>query len=203
MARLITPRTKRERRIGEKIWSHGEKAFSRRSYPPGQHGPKGSSRQSEYGIRLREKQKAQLTYGLLERQFRSYVERAKRRTGDTGVTLLEMLERRLDNAVYRAGLAPSREAARQAVRHGHIAVNGRRVDIPSFMTKIGQVISIHPNRVERKLFSDLKKSLENYQAPSWLNVDKNALSATVLALPDPSESVANINTQLIVEFYSR
>jgi len=203
MARNLKPRAKRARRIGEKLAVHGEKAFSRRPYPPGQHGPKGASRSSEYGIRLREKQKAQFVYGLLERQFRTYVEAARRRQGDTGEVLLQMLEFRLDSVVYRSGFAPSREAARQLVRHGHITVNNHRVTIPSYSVRIGDTVAIHATTKNRPMFGQLSKTLENVQPPVWLDLNRNQASVRILGAPTKEDASSTINPQLIVEFYSR
>lgn len=203
MGRNLLPRTKRNRRIGEKILTHGEKAFSRRSYPPGQHGPKGASRLSEYGIRLREKQKAQLMYGLLERQFRRYVNQARRQTGDTGLNLLQAFELRLDSIVYRAGFAPSHEAARQLVRHGKIMVNGRRVNFPSFAVHPGLVVSLIPGKNRDAMVQSIIKSLESYNAPEWMELDKAKAAAKILAVPTAENLASSLNPQLIVEFYSR
>ncbi len=203
MARNLNPRTKRIRRIGEKLIVHGEKAFSRRPYPPGVHGPKGQARLSEYGIRLREKQKAQLVYGILERQFRRYVERAKRQTGNTGEVLLQLLELRLDNVVYRAGLTPTREAARQLVRHGHVTINGKRVTIPSCSVRVGATVALAKRTMAKPFVQTLLKQLENYQPPAWITLTKQQLTATVSAAPTLEEAAAGINPQFVVEFYSR
>ena len=203
MGKNLAPRVKRQRRIGEKLFTHGEKSFSRRPYPPGQHGPKGSSKLSEYGVRLREKQKAQMTYGLLERQFRTYVAKAKRKTGNTVELLLQLLELRLDNIVFRAGFAKSREGARQLIRHGHIAVNGRRVDIPSFQAKVHDAVALHENSRSKSVVQIITKEIENYEAPPWIALDATSLIATVREIPALDASATNINLQRIVEFYSR
>lgn len=203
MARNLSSRTKRSRRIGEKLIAHGEKAFSRRPYPPGQHGPKGSGKSSEYGIRLREKQKAQLVYGVLERQFRRYVTEAKRKIGDTGEFLLQLLELRLDNVVFRAGFSPSREASRQLIRHRHVVVNNKRVDIPSYHVTVGSRISIREHSQHLKGLEDLAKTIENHQPPTWISLNKQRVEAHITSMPRVEESVANINPQRIVEFYSR
>lgn len=203
MGRNLNPRTKRARRLGEKLITHGEKAFSRRPYPPGQHGPRGTGKTSEYGIRLREKQKAQLVYGILERQFRRYVSAARRQIGNTGELLLQLLELRLDNVVFRAGLAPSREAARQLVSHGHITVNGRRVNIPSYRVSVGQTIAIKQRSRPHGQLSATQKQLEQYQPPSWLAVKASDMTATVQVTPTVEAQATPINMQLIVEFYSR
>ncbi len=203
MGRNLQSRTKRMRRIGEKIISHGEKAFSRRPYPPGQHGPKGTGRASEYAIRLREKQKAQLTYGMLERQFRRYVRSSKRIEGDTSANLIAMLEQRLDNVVFRAGFAASREAARQLIRHGHVRVNGKRVDIPSYAVDLQRIVSLAADGRRTTFAEGVRKYLENYTAPAWISVDAPKLTATVQAKPTIEDVGTGINLQLIVEFYSR
>lgn len=203
MSRNLSPRVKRQRRIGEKMFSHGEKSFGRRPYPPGQHGPKGSGKLSEYGIRLREKQKAQLVYGLLERQFSTYVARAKRKVGNTGEFLLQLLELRLDNVAFRAGFARSREGSRQLVRHGHVTVNGKRVDIPSYQTKTNDVIGIKGTSSSKTGVQTMVKELENYEAPNWIVLDKKKITATIVALPTTDTASTNITPQLIVEFYSR
>lgn len=203
MGRNLNPRAKRARRIGERLIAHGEKALSRRPYPPGQHGPKGASRISEYGVRLREKQKAQLIYGLLERQFRRYVGMAKRRVGDTGEFLLQLLEQRLDNMVYRGGFAISREAGRQLVRHGHILVNGKRVNQPSYHVLIGDLITFTKSAKNKPIFQACLKRLENFEPPAWIELDKSTATTKMTSVPTAPESAPNINPQLIVEFYSR
>ncbi len=203
MGRNLLPRTKRNRRIGEKILTHGEKAFSRRPYPPGQHGPKGTSRLSEYGIRMREKQKAQLMYGLLERQFRRYVNQARKQTGDTGLNLLQALELRLDSIVHRAGLAPSHEAARQLVRHGKVMANGRLVSFPSFAVRPGTIISLANGKKNNTSWQLIIKSLESFKAPEWMELDKSKATVKILTVPTAEDLASSLNPQLIVEFYSR
>lgn len=203
MSRNLLPRTKRQRRIGEKLLSHGEKSFSRRPYPPGQHGPKGSGKLSEYGIRLREKQKAQLVYGLLERQFRTYVMHAKRKVGNTAEYLFQLLELRLDNIVFRMGLSRSRESARQIIGHGHIAVNGKRVTIPSYHVSLHDTVSIYQQSANRAGIQIAVKELENVQPPAWLELDKKSVTAKVKDIPTLDLNATSINPQLIVEFYSR
>lgn len=205
MARHIGPRLKHSRRFGQPLFFTAKEAkiLQRRGYPPGQHGPSASKRVSEYGQQLREKQKAKIIYGLLERQFRNYYQEAFRRTGDTGELLLQSLERRLDNVVYRLGLAATRAQARQLVTHGHIHVNGRLVNIPSFRVRPGEVISIRPQSASKKYFDTAIKALENHQPPAWLSLDKTAVSGKVLGLPARKDIEMNIESQLIVEFYSR
>lgn len=205
MARKLGPKIRYSRRYGQPLFFTAKEAkiLTRRGYPPGQHGPSASSRLSQYGVQLREKQKAKLMYGVLERQFRKYYEEAYSQTGDTGEHLLEFLERRLDNAVYRAGFATTRAQARQLVSHGHIHVNGRLVDVPSFRVKIGEKISIRPNSRAKSYFATAAKAMENHEAPVWLAVDKAEMTATVLADPQKANLELNLDPQLIVEFYSR
>ncbi len=205
MARRVGSKIKLSRRYGQALFGTAKEAkvMQRRPYAPGQHGPNSRSRVSEYGLQLREKQKAKIMYGLLERQFRKYYEDAFRKTGDTGALLLESLERRLDNVVYRLGFGSTRQQARQLVSHGHITVNGRRVDIPSYRVTVGEVVKIRDQSAQKKYFTDQAKTLENFEAPAWLELDKSAMAGKVLSLPAGDQLEANINSQLIVEFYSR
>lgn len=205
MARKLGPKIRYSRRLGQPLFFTVKEAkiLGRRGYPPGQHGPSASSRISQYGLQLREKQKAKLMYGVLERQFRKYFEEAYQQTGDTGEHLFEYLERRLDNAVYRAGFATTRAQARQLVTHGHIHVNGRLVNIPSFRVTIGQEISIRPGSQKKSYFAAAQKAMETHQAPVWLAVDKEHMTAKVLGYPERKDLELNIEAQLIVEFYSR
>ena len=196
------------RREGDKLFLKGDRcytdkcAIARRSYAPGQHG-QGRKKMSEYGTQLREKQKAKRYYGLLENQFYHYFELASKMTGKTGENLLKVLESRLDNVVYRAGFAMSRPEARQLVTHGHFTVNGKAVNIPSYLVKPGDVVAI----VEKSMSSDkIKGVLEaNASRPAlnWLSVDKNKAQATVVNLPERSEIDLQVEEQLIVEFYSK
>ena len=196
------------RREGDKLFLKGDRcytdkcAIARRSYAPGQHG-QGRKKMSEYGTQLREKQKAKRYYGLLENQFYHYFELATKMTGKTGENLLKVLESRLDNVVYRAGFAMSRPEARQLVSHGHFTVNGKAVNIPSYMVKAGDVVAI----VEKSMSSDkIKGVLEaNASRPAlnWLSVDKNKAQATVVNLPERSEIDLQVEEQLIVELYSK
>lgn len=205
MARKLGSRLKYSRRFGQPLFftQKEAKVLQRRNYPPGQHGPSASSRLSEYGLQLREKQKAKLIYGLLERQFRKLFEEAFRRTGDTGELLLQFLERRLDNVVYRLGLAGTRAQARQLVGHGHITVNGRPVDIPSFRVRAGDVIAVRDGSRQKKYFEPVVKTLEQHQPPAWLELKRDDLAGKILALPTKQDLELNIDPQLIVEFYSR
>ena len=196
------------RREGDKLFLKGDRcytdkcAIARRGYAPGQHG-QGRKKMSEYGTQLREKQKAKRYYGLLENQFYHYFELASKMTGKTGENLLKVLESRLDNVVYRAGFAMSRPEARQLVSHGHFTVNGKPVNIPSYMVKAGDVVAI----VEKSMSSDkIKGVLEaNASRPAlnWLSVDKNKAQATVVNLPERSEIDLQVEEQLIVELYSK
>ncbi len=205
MARKTGPRMKLSRRYGVALFSTAKEAkiLGRRGFPPGQHGQDGNKRMSGYGLQLREKQKAKLIYGVLERQFRKYFEEVLIQKGDTGELLLQNLERRLDNVVYRLGLATTRAQARQVVNHGHIHVNGKLVDIPSFRVKVGDTVTIRPQSVDKKYFEPIKKSIETYTQPAWLELSKEQLSGKVLALPTKEDTERMVDLQLIVEFYSR
>jgi small subunit ribosomal protein S4 len=206
MARYTGPVGKVSRRLGIGITEKGQRILTRRPFPPGQHGPSAKRRQvSDYGLQLQEKQKAKYMYGVLERQFRRTFEQAARRSGVTGEYLLSLLERRLDNVVYRLGFATTRAQARQLVNHGHIVVDGRKTNIPSFTVKVGQVIAVRPESRRRAYFKNLVDSgaLNKHRAPDWLRLDAPNLSGTVVALPRREDAEAGINEQVIVEFYSR
>lgn len=196
------------RREGLKLFLKGERCYTdkcaieRRSYPPGQHG-QGRSKFSEYAVQLREKQKIKRTYGVLEGQFRRYFEKAERSKGITGENLLILLERRLDNMVYRMGFATSRSEARQLVRHGHFRVDGRKVNIPSFLVKVGQTVSIRErSRKVDRIVSALEQA-ERRGVPEWLEVNKETFSGVVKALPTRAELTMPFNEQLVVELYSK
>lgn len=178
------------------------KVLQRRSFAPGQHG-QNRIRVSEYGTQLREKQKMKINYGILERQFRNYFKKALRQPGVTGENLLKLLEMRLDNLVYRLGFAETRTQARQLVNHGFFTVNGKKVDIPSFQTKVGDSIQFRENKRKTKYLETLKEKLKSFKPQEWLDLDRNASLGKVLSAPT-SELAGNvINTQLIVEHYSR
>jgi small subunit ribosomal protein S4 len=212
MAKYRGPVCKLCRREGEKLFLKGARCFSpkcsfeRRGYPPGQHG-KGAQfrrrRESDYNRQLRAKQKARRTYGILERQFRRYYEVSLSRRGLTGLNLLQILESRLDNVVFRLGFADSRAQARTLVTHGHFSVNGRRTDVPSMLVSQGDVISVREGSVSRQYFKDVPALAEDKNVPLWLSRDLKALSGTVLRLPERSEIDSNLQEQLIVEYYSR
>jgi small subunit ribosomal protein S4 len=206
MARSIDPKCKKCRREGMKLFLKGERcltekcAIERRAYPPGQHG-RGRIKSSEYLLQLREKQKARRYYGVLERQFHTYYERASRRQGITGDNLLRLLETRLDNVVYRLGFAASRAQARQFVRHGHFDVNGRRVNIPSFQVKTDDVVTLHEGSGARPQIEEATE-LTASVAP-WLQADHDNLVGKVLRLPERAEIDTPVQEQLIIELYSR
>jgi len=213
MARVIGPVCKLCRREGEKLFLKGARCLSpkcaieKRAYAPGQHGQSGQfkrSRSSDYSLQLREKQKARRIYGVLERQFRRYFALAQRSKGLTGAMLLTILESRLDNVVYRMGLAESRAQARQLVQHGHLDVNGVRTGVPARLVKAGDVISVHASSRRASYFKTLAQELEERPAaPKWLSVDPAGLSGHVLHLPSREEIDLSLNEQLIVEYYSR
>lgn len=205
MARKIGPRIKLSRRYGIALFGTAKEAkiLGRRGFPPGQHGQEGNKRLSGYGLQLREKQKAKLIYGVLEKQFRNYFEEVLAQKGDTGELLVQNLERRLDNVVYRLGLAQTRSQARQVVTHGHMHVNGKPVNIPSYRIRVGEVISIRPQSRNKKYFEPVMKTIETYTQPGWLELDKSALTGKILNLPTKDDTDRSIDLQLIVEFYSR
>src|SRR4051794_11338560 len=206
MARTTSPKCKQCRREGMKLFLKGERCLTekcgieRRSYPPGQHG-RGRIKQSEYLTQLREKQKAKRYYGVLEKQFRNYYEKASRRTGITGENLLRFLELRLDNVVYRLGFAASRAQARQFVRHGHFLVNGRRVNIPSFQLRPDDVLSMRTGSTAEESIRDATDLTAS--VASWLQADHDNLTGKVLRHPDREEIDTPVQEQLIVELYSK
>jgi small subunit ribosomal protein S4 len=202
MARYTGPRTKKSRRYGVALFGP-HKALERRNYPPGVHGDKGRRKQSEYATALGEKQKLRIMYGLLERQFRRYYEIALRRRGITGEILLQLLETRLDNVVFRLGLANSRRASRQMVNHGHVAVNGRKVTIASYNTKIGDVVEVRGNAVSRQLATRGLAAMQIATVPEWLLMDKDNFKGEVKRIPTREEIAPIVNEQLIIELYSR
>jgi small subunit ribosomal protein S4 len=178
-------------------------AFERRSYAPGQHGQRRGRKISDYGIQLREKQKVKRIYGVLEKQFRKYYTRADRQKGITGTNLLILLERRLDNIVYRMGFASSRNQARQVVRHNHFTVNGRKVNIPSYQVKIGDVIEVREKSRKSPFILEAMETVVRREMPSWLEVDGSNFSGIVKEFPNREELTMPINEQLIVELYSK
>lgn len=203
MGRYTGPKTRVSRRYGVPIFG-SSKALERKNYPPGMHGPRGSRRkQSEYAIALGEKQKLRYQYGLLERQFRRIFEKALKKRGVTGETLLQLLETRIDNVVYRLGLANTRSAARQLVSHGHVLVNGRTVNIASYNVKAGDEITIKDKPKSRQLVLRNLDLTQIVPVPDWLTADRDALRGKVARIPSREEMQPIVNEQLIVELYSR
>jgi len=208
MARYIGPSCKLCRREGTKLFLKGDRcytdkcAFDRRSYPSGQHGQR-RVKVTEYGIRLREKQKVRRIYGVLERQFRCYFAAADRQKGVTGENLLGLLERRLDSVCYRLGFAATRSDGRQLVRHKHVKVNGKSVSIPSYVVKPGDVVSIREKSQQKSRVAVALEGVERRGVPEWLELDKGALSGKVRSMPIREAITLPIKEQLIVEFYSR
>lgn len=202
MARYIGPNTRVSRRFGQYLLGSG-KALERRNYPPGQHGPKSRRKYSEYAVGLNEKQKLRFVYGLLERQFRRVFEIAKKERGVTGERFLQLLETRLDSVVYLLGLAKSRASARQFVNHGHIRVNGHKVDIASYNVQPGDVIEVKNTPASRQMATRNLEDNRIRNVPGWLSLDGENFKASVVRLPTREEMDQNINEQLIVEFYSR
>ena len=209
MARYREPVCRLCRREGMKLFLKGERchtdkcAVERRNFPPGQHGKDRRPRLLGYGLQLREKQKLRRIYGILEKQFRHYFEDAAVRQGITGDLLLQFLERRLDNVVFRMGLATSRAQARQSVRHGHFQVNGRKVNIPSFLVRPGDVVEVRQGSRENPSLLASRDATGHQAAPAWLEVDRENLRARVLANPQRQEISVPVQEQLIVELYSK
>ena len=209
MARNLDPKCRQCRREGEKLFLKGEKCFTdkcaveRRSYAPGQHGQKQNTRQSGYCVQLREKQKVRRIYGILERQFRGYYKEADRVRGITGENLLQLLECRLDNVSYRMGFGASRTEARQIVRHNGILVNGRRVNIPSYQVKPGDVVEVTERARNHLRVKGAVAAAEQRGYPEWVEVDAKAFKGTYKAKPQRSELPATINEHLVVELYSK
>ena len=197
------------RREGIKLYLKGERcygpkcALERRPYPPGQHGQKRARRPSDYAVRLREKQRLRRIYGLNEKQFRNLFEEAARKKGVTGTVFLHLLESRLDNVVYRLGIAASRRQARQLVRHGHITVNGRRVDIPSYRVKPGDVVAVHEKSKNLGVIQANVELAKGRKGVPWLEFDPEKLSGKFLRYPDREDLALPVNEQLVIEFYSR
>ena len=208
MARYTGPVCRLCRRAGEKLFLKGERCYTpkcaveRRHRPPGEHVPR-RRRVSDRGIQLREKQKARQTYGVLERQFRRYFQEARRRPGVTGQYLLQLLERRLDNVVFRLGFAESRSQARQWVRHGHFQVNGRKVNIPSYSVRPSDVVSWKQAATKKEFYEAAVEGLPRRPVPGWLGLDPSAMNGQVLNLPEAGDINTTIDTRLIVEHYSR
>ena len=216
MARYTGPTCRLCRRFGDKLMLKGEKCatpkctLEKRNAPPGEHPPargpargRGRGGISDRGLQLREKQKLRFSYGVLEQQFRRFFEEAKKSPGATGQTLLILLERRLDNVVYRLGFADSHAQARQIVRHGHIMVNGRRTDIPSFLVKSGDVIKWCEASKKTEYYKKLAEEIEEKFIPNWLSLDKESMTGKVLNLPGKDDTDAKFNVKAVLEYYSR
>jgi len=197
------------RREGEKLYLKGERCYSekcgveRKPYGPGQHGKSRRGKPTEYGLQLREKQKARRIYGVLERQFRNYFAKAERQAGVTGANLLILLERRLDNVVYRLGFAGSRKEARQLVNHGHFLLNGKKATIPSMLVRVGDTIEVNPASKESPKFKEIQAQAAYKTPPEWLEMNADNLSGRVLAYPRREDIDVPIDEHLIVELYSR
>lgn len=207
MAKYINAKCRRCRKEGIKLFLKGEKCYSpkcpmvKKKYPPGAHGLKRQRRLTEYGLQLREKQKAKAIYGILERQFKNYFKKAVKKKGDTEKFFLKLLERRLDNVIYKSGLVTSRNFARQLISHNHILVNQKRVNIPSYQVKNNDIIKV---KEKSKLFPKIKEEAEEKrEILKWLSLDKEKLEIKVLRLPEEEDLPKEINTKLIVEFYSK
>jgi small subunit ribosomal protein S4 len=209
MARDLGPKCRQCRREGEKLFLKGEKCFTdrcaveRRSYAPGQHGQKSGSRMSDFGKQLREKQKLRRTYGVLERQFRNTYAEAASSKGVTGERLLQLLETRLDNIAYRMGFGASRTEARQVVRHNGIHVNGKRVNIPSYQVRPGDVVEVTGKAKEQLRIKASSEAAEGRGFPEWLEVDAKALKGTFKSLPARADLPSTVNESLIIELYSK
>ncbi|MBR1881624.1 MAG: 30S ribosomal protein S4 [Muribaculaceae bacterium] len=201
MARYTGPKTKIARKLGEPIFGE-DKVLAKKNYPPGQHGQNRRRKQSEYGIQLREKQKAKYTYGVLERQFRNMFKKASAMKGVTGEVLLQLLEQRLDNVVYRLGIAPTRAAARQLVLHRHITVNGAVVNIPSYKVVPGEVVAVREKSKSLEVIQDALASFNHSKYP-WIEWDESIKGGKLLHLPQREDIPENIKEQLIVELYSK
>jgi small subunit ribosomal protein S4 len=209
MARYIGPVCRLCRREGMKLFLKGERCYTekcaieKRNLPPGQHGKARKAKLVGYGLQLREKQKVKRIYGVLENQFRRYFETAERTRGITGETLLQLLERRLDNVIYRLGLATSRPQARQLVRHGHFMVNGKKVDIPSYSVKAGDVINVKGVSAQAAVLAHAMEEVKGRGIPEWLTFDASNLSGRVMSLPTREQINLPVQEQLIVELYSK
>ena len=191
------------RRLGVKLCQSAKCPVARRNYPPGIHGPKGRQRQTEYGMQLAEKQKAKVSYNVLEKQFRLIFERAAKTSGDVGQNLVVLLERRLDNVIYRLGFAGSRAQARQLVNHGHFLVNGQKINIPSYAVKAGDIIGLHSHSTDNKYFKQQLGKLKAAAIPGWLYFDSSKKEAKVLSAPQSSGVEQLFDVQAITEYYSR
>lgn len=210
MGRNLSPKCKQCRRIGEKLFLKGERCSTpkcgivRRNFPPGIHGAKGvKGKTSNYGMQLKEKQKAKKEYNIMEKQFRLTYEKGKKQKGDAGENLFSLLESRFDNVVFRLGFASSRSQARELVSHNHFLINDKKVNIPSFTLKAGDIVKISERSKKFKIFNNLQEKLKNAETPSWLNLNAKELTGKVLNTPTLKDIKININPQIVIEFYSR
>jgi small subunit ribosomal protein S4 len=203
MARYNGPRGKVVRRLDYPVFESPKFSRMNRNYPPGEHGPTSRRRLSDYGIQMREKQRIKYTYGVLEKQFRNYFKKADTKEGITGHILLQMLESRLDNVVYRMGFAPTRRAARQLVTHGHFLVNNRKVNIPSFSVKEGSVIQVRDKSKRIPIILDSVKRIKGDHTLPWMSIDKAKLVGEFMKVPERNEIPEDFNEQLVVELYSK
>ena len=212
MARYTGPKEKIERRLGDKLFLKGERSYSpkaamvRKPYPPGLHGKRLKNRRfSEYGLQLISKQKVRNIYRILEKQFRKYINEAIKSKGNSGEVLIQNIERRLDNVVFRMGFSDARDTARQLVNHGHFMVNDKFINIPSFKVKIGDTLKIKPQKLNNKYFTSfLPRYFKKYQPPSWVEVDKETFTGRVKDLPNlPESGIDHKDIQAVIEFYSR
>ena len=202
MARYTGPRTRISRRFGIPMFGP-DKYLERRNYGPGVHGPKSRRKHTDYGLGLIEKQKLRYFYGLMEKQFRGVYEKALKRRGVTGEQMLQILETRLDNVVYHLGFAASRAAARQMTTHGHIRVNGRKVNVPSYCTKVNDIIEVKEHNVSRQLATKNLEHSTSRVVPDWMQLNKEGLKGTIMRIPTRDEIQPIANEQAVVEFYSR
>lgn len=204
MARYLGPKHSLCRRVGERMCTSDKCPVVKRNYPPGVHGPKGRPKLTGYGLQLREKQKARWLYGILERQFRRYYKEAIRQKGANDIVLLQLLETRLDNIVYRLGFAKTRSGARQLVNHGHILVDGKKVDIPSYQISPGQVISVNDNYLKKPYWQNVSKVWgKQPNSNEWLQRDDKTLKGQLVSNPLPEQVKPPFDIKLIIEFYSR
>lgn len=205
MARYLGPKHHLCRRVGERLCTTDKCPVVRRNYPPGVHGIKGKGKLTAYGLQLREKQKARFVYGILERQFRRYYDEAIRQNAATDVVLMQLLETRLDNVIYRMGLSKTRQGARQLINHGHIFVNGKKVDIASYQVKVGQVVSVDSISAKKPYFEAMGKvwGKQTTGMMDWLAVDSKEFKAQLISLPKVEQVHPPFDVKQIVEFYSR
>ncbi len=204
MGRYIGPKDKLSRREGVDLFGRVKNPLQKRNYPPGIHGPTSRKRLTTYGAQLREKQKAKRIYGLLEKQFKNYYKKALAGRGNTGESMLQMLELRLDNVVYRSGFTGTRSQARQLVNHRFFLVNGIKVDIPSFQCKIGDIITLKENKTDKKIVKELSKKWENKdEVVDWISLDKKKVEIKIVTIPQINEKKLLFDIKSIIEFYSK